>query len=229
MQAGQGGEPQAMTERVAGLNTRGKPLGARRRIIRTAYKLFTRNPVGSVGIDTIIEQAGVAKMSLYRHFQSKEALVLEVLRHRDALWTLGWLKAEVLRRTEAPEERLLAVFEIFHEWFQRRDFEGCTFINVLLEAAPKSPLHRAAAGHLAEIRSILSSFATDAGLADVDRFTQIWHILMKGSIVAAREGNREAALHAANAGRLILGNWPRATPAAAPQGAGSSSSRTVRE
>jgi hypothetical protein len=52
---------------------------------------------------------------------------------------------------------------------------------------------------------------------------------MKGSIVAADEGNREAALHAANAGRLTLGNWPRATPAAAPPGAGSSSARTVRE
>lgn len=197
-------------------NTKRKPSGARRRIIGSAYKLFTRKPVGAVGIDTIIEHAGIAKMSLYRHFQSKEALVLEVLRHRSALWTLRWLKAEVLRRAEAPEDRLLAVFDIFHEWFQRRDFEGCTFINVLLEAEPKSPLHRAAAGHLAEVRTLLSSFATEAGLADVERFTQTWHILMKGSIVAAGEGNRQAALHAVNAGRLILGNWPRTTPAAAP-------------
>jgi AcrR family transcriptional regulator len=208
-----------MAERMAGLKTRGKPSGARKRIIGTAYKLLTRKPVGAVGVDTIIEQAGVAKMSLYRHFQSKEALVLEVLQHRSALWTLRWLKAEILRRAQAPEDRLLAVFDIFHEWFQRRDFEGCTFINVLLEAEPKSPLHRAAAGHLAEVRTILSGFAAEAGLADVERFTQIWHILMKGSIVAAGEGNCEAALHAANAGRLILGNWPRATPAAAPKGA----------
>jgi AcrR family transcriptional regulator len=208
-----------MAERVAGLNVRGKPSSARQRIIGTAYKLFTRKPVGEVGVDTIIEQAGVAKMSLYRHFQSKEALVLEVLRRRSALWTLLWLKAEILRRAEGPEDRLLAVFDIFHEWFQRRDFEGCTFINVLLEAEPKSPLHRAAAGHLAEIRTILSGFATEAGLADVERFTQTWHILMKGSIVAAGEGNCEAALHAANAARLILGSWPRATPAVAPKGA----------
>jgi AcrR family transcriptional regulator len=207
-----------MTERVTGLNTRGKPSGARERIIGTAYKLFTRKPVGAVGIDTIIEEAGVAKMSLYRHFPSKEALVLEVLGRRSALWTLRWLQAEVLRRAEAPEDRLLAIFAILHEWFQRRDFEGCTFINVLLEAEPKSSLHRAAAGHLAEIRTILSGFAAEARLADVERFTQTWHILMKGSIVAAGEGNRDAALHAANAGRLILGNWPRATPAAAPQG-----------
>jgi AcrR family transcriptional regulator len=208
-----------MAGRMANLKPKAKPSRAREQVLGTAYKLFTRNPVGAVGIDTVVDQAGVAKMSLYRHFRSKEALVLEVLRRREDLWTVQWLEAEILRRAEAPEDRLLGVFDILHEWFQRRDFEGCTFINVLLEAEPKTPLHRAAAKYLAGIRAILARFATEAKLADVERFVQTWHILMKGSIVAAGEGSCEAAVHAAIAGRLILRSWPRATPGAAQDGA----------
>jgi AcrR family transcriptional regulator len=82
-----------MPGRVTSLKPNGESSSARKRIVGAAYKLLTRNPVGAVGIDTIIEQAGVAKMSLYRHFRSKEALVLEVLRRRDDLWTLQWFRA----------------------------------------------------------------------------------------------------------------------------------------
>jgi AcrR family transcriptional regulator len=183
---------------------------ARDQILDTAYNLLIRNPMGSVGVDTIIEEAGVAKMSLYRHFRSKEELMLAVLKRREELWTVQWLASEIAKRGENAEERLLSIFDIFDEWFRRRDFEGCTFVNVLLEAEQKGSLHRAAATHLAEIRSILSELATEAGLTETESFAQTWHILMKGSIIAAGEGTRQAAVYAKNAGRLILAAWPRA-------------------
>ena len=106
---------------------------ARERILTTAYGLFCRHGIGAVGVDTIIDQSGVAKMTLYRHFRSKDDLVLAVLERREELWTQGWLVAEVKRRASDPAERLLAIFDVFDGWFRRRSFEGCLFVNALLE------------------------------------------------------------------------------------------------
>ena len=71
---------------------------ARERILRTAYRLFSQRGVRAVGIDSIIAEAGVAKATLYRHFRSKEELVLAALERREDLWTRGWLEPEVKRR-----------------------------------------------------------------------------------------------------------------------------------
>src|SRR5262245_66204553 len=94
-------------------------------------------------------------MTLYRHFESKEKLVLAFLERREALWTRQWLEAEIMTRGKSPTARLLAIFDVFDGWFQEPDFEGCSFINVLLEASPNGPIHQAAAAHLAKIRASL--------------------------------------------------------------------------
>ena len=86
-------------------------------------------------MDSIIAAAGVAKMTFYRHLPPKDDLVLAFLERREQLWALDWPEAQVTNRSAAPDQRLLAVFEVFNEWFQRKDFEGCSFINVLLETA----------------------------------------------------------------------------------------------
>src|SRR5262245_25600613 len=104
-----------------------KDSDARERIIATAYGLFCRHGIGAVGVDTIIEQSGVAKMTLYRHFRSKNDLVLAVIERREELWTEGWLATEVRRRATDPAERLLAIFDVFDGWFRRRGFAGCLF------------------------------------------------------------------------------------------------------
>ena len=116
---------------------------ARERILEAAYDLFSHQGVRAVGIDAIIERSGVARMTLYRHFASKDALVLAFLERREERWTKEWLQGEVERRSAAPGERLLAIFDVFDEWFQRSDFEGCSFVNVLLEISdPADQLHR---------------------------------------------------------------------------------------
>lgn len=182
---------------------------ARERILEAAYALFATRGIGAVGVDAIVARSGVAKMSLYRHFQSKEGLVLAFLNRREELWTHQWLEREMMGRASDPAGRLLAVFDVFHGWFQRTDFEGCTFIDVLLESESGSPIHRAAAAHLANIRSIVERLAVEAGMRDTERFAQVWHMLMKGSIVAAGEGNLSAARDAQQAGALILRTWPK--------------------
>jgi AcrR family transcriptional regulator len=178
---------------------------ARERIITTAYGLFCRHGIGAVGVDTIIEQSGVAKMTLYRHFRSKDDLVLTVIERREELWTEGWLATEVRRRATDPAERLLAIFDVFDGWFRRRSFEGCLFVNALLEIEDrKHPIHEASRVQLAHIRSFIEELAREAGVAEPEPFARQWHILMKGSIVAAAEGDVDAALRAQALGRLLL-------------------------
>lgn len=178
---------------------------ARERILDTAYGLICRHGIRGVGIDTIIERSDVAKMTVYRHFGSKDELVLAVMVRREQLWLREWLQAEVLASAAGGRERLLAIFDVFDAWFRRPDFEGCLFINVLLEIDDRThPIHRASREHLARIRTFIAALAADAGVADADAFARQWHVLMKGSIVSAGEGDVDAARRAQAIGRLLL-------------------------
>src|ERR1700757_4631390 len=114
--------------------------GARERLMDSAYDLFAARGVGQTGIDAILERSGCAKASLYDHFGSKLDLAVAFLDQREERWTRAWLEAEITKRAGDPVGRLLAIFDVFDGWFRRRDFEGCSFINVLLESEPGSPL-----------------------------------------------------------------------------------------
>src|SRR5689334_22201481 len=123
----------------------------RERLLAAAYDLFSVHGINQVGIDTILEKSGCAKASLYNNFDSKEALAIAYLERREALWTRAWFLAEVQRRARRPRAQLLAIFDVFEDWFQRRNFAGCPFINVLLESAPDGAVRREAAAHLANV------------------------------------------------------------------------------
>ncbi len=177
----------------------------RERVVRAAYDLFSRHGTRAVGVDAVIGEAGVAKMTLYRNFASKDDLILAFLERREVLWTHGWVRSESQRRGDGPAQRLLAIFELFGEWFAQPDFEGCSFITTLLEVTNRdSPVRQASVRHLANIRSYLCELASQAGVADPDSFARQWHILMKGSIVAAAEGDTQAAARARELGILLL-------------------------
>lgn len=177
----------------------------RERVSRAAYELFSRDGVRAVGVDAVIAQAGTAKMTLYRNFPSKNDLILEFLRRREQLWTRGWLEAESRRRGETPREQLLAIFDAFSDWFSQPDFEGCSFLTTMVEINDREhPVYQAAIGHLANIRGYIEELAAAAGLRDTDSFARKWHILMKGSIMAAHEGDIAAAARAKEIGELLL-------------------------
>ena len=193
------------TEGSGSTSTTVRTSAARERIVEAAYELFSRQGIRAVGVDTIIAQSGVAKMTLYRNFASKDELVLEFLRVREQRWTRDWLQAEAERRATTADGRLLAIFDVFHDWFQLDAFEGCSFVNVLLEVTDvESPVRRASVEHLATIRTFVAGLAVEAGIDDPDAFARQWHILMKGSIVSAGEGDREAARRAQALGKLLL-------------------------
>src|SRR3954470_13171353 len=187
-------------------STMAAPTG-RERILETAYELFSRHGTKAVGVDRIIAESGAAKMTLYRNFASKDELILAFLQRREERWTRAWLQAEAEARADTPAGRLLAIFDVFGEWFAREDFEGCSFINVMLEvAAPDHPVHQASVKHLTAIRAYVADLAEQAGVAaeEADAFARQWHILMKGSIVAAAEGDHAAGTRARELGALLL-------------------------
>jgi AcrR family transcriptional regulator len=194
---------------VADLRTRNRATSAdaRQRIIDSSYELFSRRGIRSVGVDEVIENAGVAKATLYRHFPSKDDLVLAFLECREERWSHDLVEAGARSRGSTPEEQLLAIFEVFDEWFRREDFEACSFINVLLEMGPQHPTGMASMRHLENIRSVIRDLAKEARLRDTDSFAHSWHILMKGSIVAAAEGDAEAARRAASMARLLIDEY----------------------
>jgi AcrR family transcriptional regulator len=198
-----------------GANRSSEPLDSgRERIVRAAYDLFSREGVRSVGVDAVVARAGTAKMTLYRNFPSKDALILNFLERRERLWTREWLQAESRRRGATPQAQLLAVFDVFGEWFADPEFEGCAFLTAMIEITERDhPVRRASVAHLANIRGYLEELAGAAGIDDTAAFAHQWHLLMKGSIMAAHEGDVRAGARARELGVLLLASHGIATVA----------------
>ena len=192
-----------------------KSRSGRERILDAAYDLFSRAGVRAVGVDTITAEADVAKMTLYRNFASKNDLALAFLELREERWTVGWVQDEVMRRAiDAGRPACSRSSRSSPSGSQRDDFEGCAFVTSLLEFEDRSdPVRQACVTHLATIRAFVCSLATEAGVEDPERFAAQWHILMKGSIVAAHEGDRDAAMKARELGELLLEREGVALPA----------------
>jgi AcrR family transcriptional regulator len=176
----------------AGVRARGD---ARTRILDTAYELFCRHGTRAVGIDRIVAEADVAKMTLYHHFASKDDLILAFLELRDDRWTRNWFQAEVERRAATPADRALTVFDVFDAWFHRPDFESCPFLRTVLETGPDNPVHAEAVRFLDEIKSVMEQYAGEAGARDPAEAAHQLQILMMGTIMSATRGDLDAAQH----------------------------------
>jgi AcrR family transcriptional regulator len=187
----------------------GRRAVTRQKILEAAYALFTAQGVNLVGVDTISARSGVAKMTLYHHFQAKENLVLAYLDLRAKRWTVGWLKAGVTARGATPNARLLAIFDLFQEWFASDGFEGCPFLRIICESDVGSAVHKATAAKLGQIESFVAQLARSAGLPDPNGLAGAWMMLMEGAIMSARAGQKDAALKAKEAAALLLEAWSR--------------------
>jgi AcrR family transcriptional regulator len=179
------------------------------RIVAAAYPLFTHRPVHEVTLEQVRAAADVTATELEGEFPSLDALVEECLKRRERDWTIGLVRAGVEARTDEPGEQLLAIFDVFDEWFHRSDYEACTFVNVLLEMGKDHPLGRASVEHLTYIRGLVAGLAADAGLAQPEEFAYSWHILMKGAIINAVEGDGDAARRAQAMGRDLIARYRR--------------------
>jgi AcrR family transcriptional regulator len=185
---------------------------ARERILRTAYELFTREGVTAVGVDRIVGEAGVAKTTLYRHFRSKDDLVVAVLGRHEEIWTLESIQREVERRATSPAQCMSVALDVFFEWLGDDSYEGCLFINSLLEVHKRSTsIRNESVAAIENVHVLLARFATEAGVRDPVGFADQIQILFRGAIVAAVEGQFEAVDQARSlALRLLKQEGPAA-------------------
>lgn len=162
------------------------PTSARDRILVAAATLFCRQGISATGIDTVIEHAGTAKATLYKHFSSKQDLTVAVLDAEGAVWR-KWFFSR-LHEIEGPaEHRILAMFDVYEEWFAHPDFYGCPFINAVGEVDSADELVRKVGEkHKARIRTWISAIGMELGAADPAEFTRAMIVLIDGAIVAAQ-------------------------------------------
>ncbi|MFC4127879.1 TetR/AcrR family transcriptional regulator [Nocardia rhizosphaerae] len=179
---------------------------ARQRLLATADELFYAEGIRAVGLERLLSESGVGRASFYRHFESKDDLVVAVLSGRDERW-LTWLR-EAVEAVKDPADRPLAVFDALAQRFTREDFRGCAFINTMVEVAdPDSPAHRVADRHKRRVIEYLAELLAAAGRSDAEELAVEFALLIDGAIVTAlREASPAAAARAGRiAARLLDG------------------------
>ena len=162
-----------------------RQLPVRERILETAQRLFYRDGFRAVGIDTIIAEAGIAKMSLYRHFPSNDELIVAYLEESNRqFWE--WLEGATAG-AEDPADRLIAMFEAIEKLSTSAGCLGCTFQSTAAEFPDRDhPGHQVALAHKQAVRDRFAELAGQAGLRDPDELGDQLLLLMDGAWVAAR-------------------------------------------
>jgi len=164
---------------------------ARERLLAAADELFYAEGVHTVGIDRVIEHAGVAKATLYSAFGSKDALIRAYLTRRHQVWQEG--VTEKLATYHTPRDRLLGVFDWLDERFARLDFHGCAFMNACAEDRPGGPAQEPTDAYRESVRSLFSELAEAAGAVDPEHLAGQLALLYDGATVAARMGQNPGA------------------------------------
>lgn len=175
---------------------------ARERLLDAANELFYNEGTHTVGIDRIIEHAGVAKASLYNTFGSKEELVKAYLQSRHAR-TTERLDAAVDAHTD-PVERVLAIFEAQGAMFAAPNFRGCAFISASAEAPPGGLVEQAADDYRDDIRTLFTRLAHEAGARDPATLGHQLHMIYDGAGISARMDHDPSAAVAARAAAAVL-------------------------
>jgi AcrR family transcriptional regulator len=178
-------------------------LAPRERILKTASDLFYRFSVHSVGIDRIIAESGVAKMTFYKHFPSKADLVATYLRHKSAIW-FQMLKAATEQPGLAPLDRILAIFDALDGPFRSPAFRGCPFVKGLAEFGPEADapgVQATIAAYFQGLHDLVASLVEPLASNKPEKTVVQILSLIQGSIVMAQstrdplvaEANRDAA------------------------------------
>lgn len=162
---------------------------ARERLLAAANELFYAEGVQTVGIERIIERAGVAKASLYNLFGSKEELVAAYLELRHDQTTSRLVDA--IDRFDDPRQKILAVFDAQAQLFEQPDFNGCAFMSASTEAPPGGRVANAADDFRGWIRRMFTNLAEQAGAPDAISLGRQLHLVYDGAGLAARMDHRD--------------------------------------
>jgi AcrR family transcriptional regulator len=181
---------------------------ARERLLEAADRLFYNEGIHTVGIDRVLDEAGVAKGSLYYNFGGKDDLVRFYLQNRHANWAARI--DDRVRTAVTPAEQVLAVFDALGELFAEPGFRGCAFINAAAEASPGSAEDLATKDFRTWLHSLFATLVGDAGYRNPGLLSTQLVLLYDGSnIAAALDGDQQAALAARGAAEALLRAAPR--------------------
>jgi AcrR family transcriptional regulator len=178
---------------------------ARQRILETASEMFYRDGIRAVGIDAIIARSGVAKMSLYRNFPSKDALVTAWLDNRNAFFWRRWDNAEASRAGE-PRGQLEAILDMIAATTSHPKWRGCPFLNTGTEfPEPDHPARAVILANKRTVRARLRALAVAAAARDPDLLAQQLQLLIDGAYAIGQSlGPEGPARTVATAGRALI-------------------------
>ncbi|MBS2554314.1 TetR/AcrR family transcriptional regulator, partial [Catenulispora sp. NL8] len=182
---------------------------ARERLLDAAEKLFYDQGIRAVGVERILTESAVGRASFYRHFTSKEALVVEVLTRTDERWR-AWLRATIESYRVPASERPVALFDALGEWLDGAGYRGCAFINAMIEAADRdSPIHEVVVAHKNAVTDYVQQLLIAAGRDDHATLAPELMLLIEGALVTSvREGSSEPATRAGRIARTLLARQP---------------------
>ena len=189
----------------------GHPASPRERILAAASDRFTRLGVGATGVDTLIESAGVAKATFYRHFPSKDDLIVAWLRDPRTRW-LDRMGIEAEEQAQTPADVLPAFFGLVAQWLEADGARGCPYLDTALGMPDLAPAAVAVVReYLAEVERYLHERLVAAGRADADVLAPQLFALLSGGITASvGSGDTHPAIAARNAAVTILAAAPAA-------------------
>jgi AcrR family transcriptional regulator len=178
----------------------------RAELIRRALLLFYRNGFHATGMDLVAKETGVSKTSIYKHFRTKDELILAVLRLRDENFR-NWMFRRMEELADTPREQLLAMFDALEEWFLEDSFRGCMFIKASAEFQERDhAINEQAYAHKRLLIDHLAALAAQAGFGEPVAVARQLLMLKEGAIVIAAMSHSEAAAQEAKSvARLVLG------------------------
>jgi AcrR family transcriptional regulator len=164
--------------------TTAEKLSARERLLAAADELFYDEGINTVGIDRVIERAGVAKASLYSTFGSKEELIVAYLEQRHVEReerVTRWMA-----KYDDPRQKILAIFDSLGEVARKTSFRGCAFVNASAESRPGSRVEEISDRARAWVKGVFVSLAADAGVADPAEVGKQLALIYDGAIISAK-------------------------------------------
>lgn len=154
-------------------------------LVQKALAAFYRNGFHATGMDMLAAETGISKTSMYKHFRTKEELILAVLRLRDENFR-NWMYRRIEEIAETPHDQLIALFDALEEWFLEPGFRGCMFIKASSEYQDcEHPIHRQSADHKRMLETYVIGLAQKAGYRDPASIARQLLLLKEGAIVTA--------------------------------------------
>ena len=162
-------------------------------LVQKALDAFYKNGFHATGMDMLVAETGISKTSMYKHFRTKDDLILAVLRLRDERFR-NWLYRRMEDLADTPKGQLTAMFDALGEWFDEQGFKGCMFIKASSEyQEPTNPIHMQSADHKRLLEQHFTQLAADAGYKNAGALARHLLLLKEGAIVTAHLGHTEDA------------------------------------